>query len=264
MGYILMGVGFKWVDDVGMLYFLELLERYVFVLQGFLVEMIVDKWELLWHEFDELVLCLYQFVYWVIEEGCFECEMILFVVNGDMYVFDQGIWFDMMLEVFVGFKFVFKLDGKVMVGNLLQIFDGVVVVLLMLVDKVCLLGLMLWVWIVDQMMVGVDFVMMFMGLILVMQKLLVCNGMMIDDIDLFEVNEVFVLVVLVWSWEFKFDMDCVNVNGGVMAFGHLFGSIGVWLIMMLFYELECLDKEIGLVMMCCGGGFGMGIIIQCV
>ena len=51
------------------------------------------------------------------------------------------------------------------------------------------------------------------------RKLLERNGMTIDDIDLFEVNEAFAPVVLAWKRELRPDMDRVNVNGGAMALG---------------------------------------------
>lgn len=56
-------------------------------------------------------------------------------------------------------------------------------------------------------------------------------------------------------------MDCVNVNGGVMVFGYLFGFSGVWLIIMLLYELEWFDCELGFVMMCMVGGIGIGMLL---
>ena len=94
------------------------------------------------------------------------------------------------------------------------------------------------------------------------KKLLERNGMSIDDIDLFEINEAFAPVVAAWRREHNPDMDRVNVNGGAMALGHPLGSTGARLITTLLHELERSDKEIGLVTMCCGGGLGTGTLIQ--
>lgn len=68
----------------------------------------------------------------------------------------------------------------------------------MVCEKVEVFGFILWVWIYDVIIVGVDLVIMFIGLIFVMCKLFYCNGMKMDDIDFVEINEVFVLVVCVW------------------------------------------------------------------
>ena len=93
-------------------------------------------------------------------------------------------------------------------------------------------------------------------------QLLERNGMTVDDIDLFEVNEAFAPVVLAWQRELQPDMDRVNVNGGAMALGHPLGSTGARLLTTLLHELERSDKETGMVTMCCGGGLGTGTIIQ--
>jgi acetyl-CoA acetyltransferase len=93
-------------------------------------------------------------------------------------------------------------------------------------------------------------------------KILERNGMLIDDIDLFEVNEAFAAVIAAWHRELHPDMERVNVNGGAIALGHPLGSTGARLITTLLHELERSDKEIGLVTMCCGGGLGTATLIQ--
>ena len=86
--------------------------------------------------------------------------------------------------------------------------------------------------------------------------------MSIHDIDLFEVNEAFAPIVLAWEKELKPERDRVNVNGGAIALGHPLGASGARLITTLLHELERTDREIGLVTMCCGGGFGTATLIQ--
>src|SRR3954454_1041208 len=56
MGHIPMGVGFKWVDDVGSPWPPELMQRYDLVPQGISAEMIADQWEIPRHELDEPAL----------------------------------------------------------------------------------------------------------------------------------------------------------------------------------------------------------------
>ena len=60
MGRVPMGVGFKWVDDVGSPWPPELLERYDLVPQGISAEMIADQWELPRSELDELAVRSHQ------------------------------------------------------------------------------------------------------------------------------------------------------------------------------------------------------------
>jgi acetyl-CoA acetyltransferase family protein len=262
MGHVPLGVGAKFTDTVGSPFPPALMERYALVPQGLSAEMIADKWELPRHELDELALRSHQLAHRATEEGRFEREILPFQVNGDTYVADQGIRPETTLEALAALKPAFKPDGRITAGNSSQISDGAAALLLMSADKARELGLAPRAKIVDQTTVGVDPVMMLTGPIPATRKLLERNGMTVDDIDLFEVNEAFAPVVLAWSRELSPDMDRVNVNGGAMALGHPLGSTGARLLTTLLHELERADKEIGLVTMCCGGGLGTGTLIQ--
>jgi len=262
MGHIPMGVGFKWVDEVGSPWPPAIMERYNLVPQGISAEMIADKWEIPRSELDEIGVRSHANAHKATEEGRFERETIPFQINGDTYVTDQGIRPGTTLEKLAELKPAFKEDGKVTAGNASQISDGAAAVLLMERGKAEALGLKPRARIVDQTTVGVDPVIMLTGPIPATQKILQRNKMSIDDIDLFEVNEAFASVLAAWRRELEPDMDRVNVNGGAIALGHPLGSTGARLITTLLHELERSDQEIGLVTMCCGGGLGTGTLIQ--
>ncbi|MEA2378265.1 MAG: acetyl-CoA acyltransferase [Thermoleophilaceae bacterium] len=262
MGHVPMGVGFKWVDDVGSPWPPAMMERYNIVPQGISAEMICDKWEIPRSELDEIGVRSHQLAQQATEEGRFEREIVPFAVNGDTYVTDQGIRPESSIDTLSQLKPAFREDGRVTAGNASQISDGAAAVLVMERGKAESLGLKPRARIVDQTTVGVDPVMMLTGPIPATHKLLERNGMKIDDIDLFEVNEAFASVVAAWRRELEPDMDRVNVNGGAIALGHPLGSSGARLITTLLHELERSDKEVGLVTMCCGGGLGTGTLIQ--
>ena len=183
-------------------------------------------------------------------------------VDGTTVVADQGIRPETDLETLSGLKPAFKPDGKVTAGNSSQISDGAAAVLLMAREKAEALGLEPRARILDQTTVGVDPVIMLTGPIPATQKLLDRNGMTIDDVGLFEVNEAFASVLAAWRREHNPDMDRVNVNGGAIALGHPLGSSGARLITTLLHEMERADEEVGLVTMCCGGGLGTGTLLQ--
>ncbi len=262
MGHVPMGVGFKWVDEVGTPFPEELNARYNLVPQGISAEMIADKWEIPRSELDEIGLRSQQNAHQATEEGRFEREIVPFQVNGSTYVSDQGIRPTTDLEGLSQLKPAFKEDGKITAGNSSQISDGAAAVLLMERSKAEALGLEPRARIVDQTTVGVDPVIMLTGPIPATQKILERNGMKIGDIDLFEINEAFASVVAAWRREHEPDMDRVNVNGGAIALGHPLGSTGARLITTLLHELERSDKEVGFVTMCCGGGLGTGTLLQ--
>jgi acetyl-CoA acyltransferase len=262
MGHIPMGVGFKWVDEVGSPWPAELMEKYNLVPQGISAEMIADKWEIPRSELDEIGLRSHQLAHRATEEGRFEREIVPFSVNGDTYVTDQGIRAETSLEKLAELKPAFKEDGRVTAGNSSQISDGAAAVLLMSREKADELGVKPRARIVDQTTVGVDPVIMLTGPIPATKKILERNGMSIGDFDLIEINEAFASVVAAWRRELDPDMDRVNVNGGAIALGHPLGSTGARLITTLLHELERSDKAVGFVTMCCGGGLGTATLIE--
>ena len=262
MGRIPMGSNVAHADEFGMPFTPELLERYQLVPQGLSAEMIAEKWEIPRSEMDEIGLRSHQLAHRATEEGRFEREIVPIQVNGTKAVVDQGIRPDTSLEALAALRPAFKEDGKVTAGNSSQISDGAAAVLLMAREKADALGLKPRARILDQATVGVDPVIMLTGPIPATRKLLERNGMSVDDIDLFEINEAFSSVVAAWRRELSPDWDRVNVNGGALALGHPLGSSGARLITTLLHELERADKEIGLVTMCTAGGTGTGTIIQ--
>src|SRR5215213_11767731 len=117
MGHIPMGVGFKWVDEVGSPWPPEIMEKYNLVPQGISAEMIADKWEIPRSELDELGVRSHKLAHQATEEGRFERETVPFQVNGSTYVTDQGIRPDTNLETLAGLKPAFKPDGKITAAN---------------------------------------------------------------------------------------------------------------------------------------------------
>ena len=95
-----------------------------------------------------------------------------------------------------------------------------------------------------------------------MRKAMEKAGWSASDIDLFEVNEAFAVVVEKYIRDLKLDRNKVNVNGGSIAMGHPIGATGSLLIGTLLDELERRDLRRGLVTMCAAGGMAPAIIIE--
>ncbi|MEA5426866.1 acetyl-CoA C-acetyltransferase [Arcicella lustrica] len=94
------------------------------------------------------------------------------------------------------------------------------------------------------------------------QKVLKRNGMNINDIDLFEINEAFAAIPLLFMDVLKVDASKVNVNGGAIALGHPLGATGAIILMTLLDELERTNKSVGLASLCIGGGMGIATVIE--
>src|SRR5213079_1725767 len=129
------------MQEHGMAFSQQLMERYNLVPQGISAEMIADQWEIPRSELDELAVRSHRLAHQATEEGRFERETIPFSVNGDTYVTDQGIRPDSSLEALAQLKPAFKPDGKITAGNSSQISDGAAAVLLMERKKAESLGL---------------------------------------------------------------------------------------------------------------------------
>ena len=94
------------------------------------------------------------------------------------------------------------------------------------------------------------------------RKVLDKAGLTIDDIDVFEVNEAFAVVVEKFIRDLDLDRDKVNVNGGAIALGHPIGATGAILIGTALDELERTGGRYGLITMCAAGGMAPAIIIE--
>ena len=58
------------------------------------------------------------------------------------------------------------------------------------------------------------------------RKALASAGLSADDIDLWEINEAFAVVVLNAMQELSIPLDRVNIHGGAISIGHPLGATG--------------------------------------
>ena len=94
------------------------------------------------------------------------------------------------------------------------------------------------------------------------EKVLKRCGMSKDNIDLFELNEAFAVVVLLYMQQMDIDDEQINVNGGAIAMGHPLGATGGMVLGTLIDEMERRDLNTGLVNLCIGGGMGTSTIVE--
>jgi acetyl-CoA C-acetyltransferase len=94
------------------------------------------------------------------------------------------------------------------------------------------------------------------------KKVLQRAGLTLDDIDLFEVNEAFAVVIEKFVRDLKIDREKINVNGGAIALGHPIGATGAVLIGTALDELERRGAKRALITMCAAGGMAPAIIIE--
>ena len=96
----------------------------------------------------------------------------------------------------------------------------------------------------------------------VSDKLLKNLGMNKGDIDIWELNEAFAVVVLRYLDHMGIDHSDINVNGGAIAMGHPLGATGAMILGTVLDELERSNKSTALATLCVGGGMGTATVIE--
>ena len=94
------------------------------------------------------------------------------------------------------------------------------------------------------------------------KKALKRAGMTKEAIDLYELNEAFASVVLLFMRDFDIPRDKINVNGGAIAMGHPLGATGGMILGTVLDEIERRDLTTALITMCVGQGQGIATIIE--
>ncbi len=98
--------------------------------------------------------------------------------------------------------------------------------------------------------------------VLATRKVLQKAGLILSEIDYFEVNEAFAVVPLAYIKLLNIDPIKVNVNGGAVALGHALGSSGSRILVSLVHILKSKNARYGLASICNGGGGASAIIIE--
>ena len=87
-------------------------------------------------------------------------------------------------------------------------------------------------------------------------------GLTLQDMDYFEVNEAFAVVVLAFNQAMGLDPEKVNVFGGAVSLGHPLGASGARILTTLNNVLHHHQGKYGLAAICNGGGGASAMIIE--
>lgn len=96
----------------------------------------------------------------------------------------------------------------------------------------------------------------------VIEKLLKKTGMLLHEIDLFEINEAFAVVALAAQQKLGIPLDKLNVHGGAVALGHPIGCSGSRILATLISALEQYQKRHGIAAICIGGGEASAVLVE--
>lgn len=94
------------------------------------------------------------------------------------------------------------------------------------------------------------------------RKLMEKINWQVTDVDLFEVNEAFAVVVLAIMQALKIPREKMNVHGGACALGHPIGATGARVIVTLLAALQQQHLKRGIASLCIGGGEATAIAVE--
>ena len=187
------------------------------------------------------------------------------IISIKNYDKDDCIRENISLESLSKLKPCFVKNGSVTAGNSSPLSDGAALCLLVSksiikkynIKKDIILGR-----ITGYVSVGVPPEIMGIGPSVAIPLLIKKEGLKIDDIDLFEINEAFAGQAIYCIKKLKIPENKVNIHGGAIAIGHPLGCSGARLVIAMLNQLKLYNKKKGIVSMCVGTGMGCAALIE--
>jgi len=226
-----------------------------------------SRYEMTRAEQDEFAARSHELAAAAIKEGRFAAEIVPVEIpqrKGDPIQFseDEGVRPGTTAETLGKLKPAFAKDGSISAGNASQISDGAAAVVVMSKAKAEQLGLA---WLAEigahGVVAGPDNSLQEQPANAV-RVALAKEGLSVEDVNLFEVNEAFAAVGIASTRALDVDPAKVNVNGGAIALGHPIGASGARIALHLAHELRRRGGGVGAAALCGGGGQGDALILH--
>lgn len=214
------------------------------------------------------------------DEGHLAEIVTLYSDDGKFYDHDEGIRRDTGISELAQLKPVFDRPfGLITAGNSAQITDGAAWMILASEEAVARYRLPVAGRIIACAWVGLEPEKMGLGPVHAMTQILKRQGLRVEDIDYWEINEAFAAQVLACleAWQSPeysrkelglegpyaaIDTDRLNIDGGALAIGHPVGASGARIVLHLLSILSRNQAKRGMASLCIGGGQGGAILIE--
>ncbi|MFE3054697.1 thiolase family protein [Nocardia sp. NPDC059239] len=238
------------------------------VQQGISAEVISARWKFDRTALDEFAARSHQLAAATAASGGFDNEL----VPAGSLTADETIRPSTTVEGLAGLKPAFvdaefkarfpEIEWSITPGNSSPLTDGASAALIMSEEKAAQLGLKPRARFHSFAVTGDDPLLMLTAVIPATRKVLARVGLSINDIDVYEVNEAFAPVPLVWAHELGADPAKLNPRGGAIALGHPLGASGTRILTTMLNHLEQTGGRYGLMTMCEAGGLANATIIE--
>ncbi|PIE54332.1 MAG: acetyl-CoA C-acyltransferase [Dethiosulfovibrio peptidovorans] len=216
---------------------------------------------------DEYALESHRKAVWAIENGWFKDEIVDVIVKdrkrGELVINQDEIpRSDTSLEKLAKLPTVFKKDGTISAGSSSALCDAASASVVADGDWAKANGHKPMAEIVSYAVGALDALHMGLGPTVAMPLALKKAGMNLEDMDIIEINEAFAAQILACHKKMPFDLAKLNPCGGAIALGHPSGATGMKILTTLLYSLKRMDRELGIVSACIGGGQGVAMVVR--
>lgn len=170
----------------------------------------------------------------------------------------QKVNFEKMLTL----RPAFEKEGTVTAANASKINDGAAAVVVMAKEVADKLGVKAQARLISQASAAKKPEWFTTAPLDAIEKILKKSGFVLDQIDLFEINEAFAVVALAAQQKLGLPLDKLNVHGGAVALGHPIGASGCRILVTLIHALQEYKKHYGMAAICIGGGEASAVIVE--
>lgn len=236
-------------------------------LMGLLTERLVERYGVTREEQDEVAFRSHHGAMKAWDEGAFSDYVIPVEIprrKGEPTIVarDEGPRAITMAELESARPY-FKRDGGTITAlNASSVNDGAAAVVLASGERADELGLEVLAELKAFSNIGVAKEYMGEGAFKVVPPLIDRAGLVLGDIDLFELNEAFAAVLAAAFRDLpELPRDRTNVWGSGVSLGHPVGCTGARQVVDMVHQLRRRGKEIGLTSRCVGGGIGSGEVL---
>jgi acetyl-CoA C-acetyltransferase len=229
-------------------------------------ELCSEKYNISREAQDRYALSSYQRALDAIAAGRFKQEILPVSIpqrKGDPKIFDTDECpRATSLEALAKMSGAFKKGGVTTAGNASVISDGAAAVVVMSRQAAQELGCEILATIGAQASYGIDMKYVLVAPIWAVPKCLAKEGIGLDQVDLFEINEAFAGSTCAAIQELKLDPAKTNVNGGSVALGHPIGASGCRVLVTLIHEMIRRNSKTGVASLCLGGGEAVAMVVK--